>query len=53
MTLVIHKTGKVSGSITYGEIEIARGGTITGDIKTVGIQATVATADKKPEKIAA
>lgn len=31
--LVIFGTGKVRGKITYGEIEIERGGELTGDIK--------------------
>jgi len=30
--LVIHASGRVSGNIRYGEIEIARGGVITGQI---------------------
>ncbi len=33
--LVIYSTGKVRGKITYGEIEIERGGELTGEIKTV------------------
>lgn len=33
--LVIYATGKVSGNITYGEIEIERGGQITGAVKTI------------------
>lgn len=33
--LVIYATGKVRGKITYGEIEIERGGELTGEIKTV------------------
>lgn len=32
--LVIYSTGKVRGKITYGEIEIERGGELTGEIKT-------------------
>lgn len=32
--LVIYSTGRVRGKITYGEIEIERGGELTGDIKT-------------------
>lgn len=53
-SLVIHKTGKVSGNITYGEIEIARGGTITGEIKAIqsGTQVNI-TSQKKEEKAAA
>ena len=31
--LVIYSTGKVRGKITYGEIEIERGGELTGEIK--------------------
>ncbi len=30
--LIIHSTGKVVGNIRYGQIEIARGGTISGQI---------------------
>ena len=33
--LVIYTTGEVRGNITYGEIEIERGGRLTGQIKTV------------------
>lgn len=33
--LVIYASGKVRGKITYGEIEIERGGEISGEIKTV------------------
>lgn len=33
--LVIYSTGKVRGNITYGEIEIERGGEISGEIKTM------------------
>lgn len=33
--LVIYATGEVRGNITYGEIEIERGGRLTGQIKTV------------------
>lgn len=33
--LVIYATGRVRGKITYGEIEIERGGELTGDIKTI------------------
>lgn len=37
--LVIYATGKVRGKITYGEIEIERGGELTGEIKTTNSQA--------------
>jgi cytoskeletal protein CcmA (bactofilin family) len=33
--LVIYSTGKVRGKITFGEIEIERGGELTGEIRTV------------------
>jgi len=33
--LVIYATGKVRGKISYGEIEIERGGELSGEIKTV------------------
>lgn len=34
--LVIYSTGKVRGKISYGEIEIERGGELSGEIKMVG-----------------
>jgi len=36
--LVIYATGKVRGKITYGEIEIERGGELIGEIKTTAGQ---------------
>jgi cytoskeletal protein CcmA (bactofilin family) len=33
--LIIHSTGRVHGNIRYGEIEIARGGTISGQIEAI------------------
>lgn len=33
--LVIYASGRVRGKITYGEIEIERGGELTGEIKTI------------------
>ena len=30
--LIVRNTGRVSGAVTYGEIEIARGGQIKGDM---------------------
>lgn len=35
--LVIYSSGEVRGNITYGEIEIERGGRLTGQIKTVAM----------------
>ena len=32
--LIIYSTGKVSGNVSYGEIEIERGGQLSGTIKT-------------------
>ncbi len=37
--LVIYATGKVRGKISYGEIEIERGGELTGEIKIAGASA--------------
>ncbi|MEK6747280.1 MAG: polymer-forming cytoskeletal protein [Rickettsiales bacterium] len=37
--LVIYATGKVRGKISYGEIEIERGGELTGEIKIGGAAA--------------
>ncbi len=39
--LVIYSSGEVRGNITYGEIEIERGGRLTGQIKTVAVNGTV------------
>ncbi len=33
--LIIYSSGKVSGNVSYGEIEIERGGQLSGAIKTV------------------
>jgi cytoskeletal protein CcmA (bactofilin family) len=33
--LIIYSTGKVRGNVTYGEIEIERGGQISGNIRNV------------------
>lgn len=58
--LVIYSTGKVRGKISYGEIEIERGGEFTGEIKMVGAvsastrtAAPRAAASAKDEKVAA
>ncbi len=48
--LVIYATGKVRGKVTYGEIEIERGGEITGEIKTMagaGANATAASSSRQ------
>jgi cytoskeletal protein CcmA (bactofilin family) len=33
--LVVHGTGKVSGTIRYGKLIVAEGGTISGDMKQI------------------
>lgn len=43
--LTIYSTGKVRGKISYGEIEIERGGELTGEINIVG-QASPRTSEK-------
>jgi cytoskeletal protein CcmA (bactofilin family) len=49
--LIIRSTGRVRGNIRYGQIEIARGGTISGQIETIEgggpdiVPATTATAN--------
>lgn len=40
--LIIYATGKVRGKISYGEIEIERGGELTGEIKMAGATAASA-----------
>lgn len=45
--LVIYATGKVRGKISYGEIEIERGGELTGEIKMAGA-AAAATSPNRP-----
>lgn len=45
--LVIYSTGKVRGSITYGEIEIERGGEISGEIKTSTAAASTSTSSAR------
>jgi cytoskeletal protein CcmA (bactofilin family) len=44
--IVIYATGEVRGNISYGEIEIERGGRLTGQIKTVTAAATTAAKSK-------
>jgi len=47
-TLVIHSTGRVLGKISYGRIEIARGGIISGQIDVLP-EASVPDAPPAPE----
>ena len=57
--MVVYSTGKVRGKISYGEIEIERGGELTGEIKLVGNAGSVRPANKvaapalKDDKVAA
>ncbi len=53
--LIIYATGKVRGKITYGEIEIERGGELTGEIKTNASAAGATTRARatKDDKVAA
>lgn len=48
--LVVYATGKVRGKITYGEIEIERGGELTGEIKTMAQMTHKAKAGVAPAK---
>lgn len=50
--LIIYSTGKVRGKITYGEIEIERGGELTGEIKTGAAAAAESKEDKEKTKAA-
>jgi cytoskeletal protein CcmA (bactofilin family) len=43
--LMIHSTGRVSGNIRYGEIEISRGGVIAGQIDVLAVSAPAAEGD--------
>jgi cytoskeletal protein CcmA (bactofilin family) len=52
--LVIYGSGKVRGTITYGEIEIERGGEISGEIKCGNAQSVPATTrSRNKEAVAA
>jgi cytoskeletal protein CcmA (bactofilin family) len=50
--LVIYSSGKVRGKITYGEVEIERGGELSGEIKC-GSQAVGAANNQVRSKVAA
>lgn len=45
--LVVHGTGRISGTIRYGKLVIAEGGEITGDVKRLD-QADAASASPSP-----
>jgi len=42
--LLIHSSGRVTGTVHYGRIEIEQGGEINGDVKSLGAAATAAPA---------
>jgi cytoskeletal protein CcmA (bactofilin family) len=44
--LVVHGTGKVSGTIRYGKLIVAEGGTISGDMKQIDAAETRAPAPR-------
>lgn len=45
--LVIYSSGTISGKITYGEIEIQRGGELTGEIQTFATKGATSTRKNK------
>ena len=51
--LVIYASGKVRGNITYGEIEIERGGELSGQIKSAGTASSASSLPKALQKAAA
>jgi cytoskeletal protein CcmA (bactofilin family) len=51
--LTIYSTGKVRGKISYGEIEIERGGELSGEIRSGSAANTAKSADSKDKKAAA
>lgn len=51
--LVIYASGKVRGNVTYGEIEIERGGELTGQIKSAGSASGSSSVPKALQKAAA
>ena len=52
--LVVRSTGRISGKVKFGELEIERGGQVIGDIQVFGEGAAVGkdaeSKDKKPDK---
>lgn len=52
-TLVIESSGRISGSITYEDLEIKKGGQLQGSITKVGQVAPAAAAPAAPAKPAA
>lgn len=46
--LVIHGTGRISGTIRYGKLIVAEGGQVTGDIKRLDVAGDAAAAPSAP-----
>jgi len=49
--LTVHASGRVRGNVTYGEIEIQRGGQISGNIRNTA-EAKAAAGAQQPKKAA-
>ena len=45
--LTVHSSGRVRGNVTYGEIEIQRGGQISGNVRTVADSKAAGNQQKK------
>lgn len=45
--LTVHASGRIRGNVTYGEIEIQRGGQISGNIRNIADAKAAAGAQKK------
>ena len=50
--LVVHGTGRVTGTIRYGKLIVAEGGEITGDVKRLEAGDTAAAANPVPSGVA-
>ena len=48
--LVVRSTGRIRGKVTFGELEIERGGQVVGDIQVFGNGAAEGQAKDKPAK---
>lgn len=48
MCLSLRKTGRIEGSATYGDIEIEKGGVLSGDVSTIK---GASTAQQSPPKV--
>jgi cytoskeletal protein CcmA (bactofilin family) len=48
--LIIHATGKVTGKIRYGALTVDEGGTLTGDVGSLGAALAMAAAQEAPRQ---